>query len=53
MTTPDERPSVIARPLLQLCVWLNERRDFVTASRRIPITDDLTRLVAELSVERE
>jgi hypothetical protein len=33
--------------------WLNERRDFDTASRLIPITDDLTHPVAELSVKRK
>ena len=38
---------------LEYCDWLNEQRDVSTASRLIPITDDLTRLVAELSVKRK
>jgi hypothetical protein len=36
--------------LFQLCCWLNKKRDIDNASRLIPITDDLTVLVAELSV---
>jgi hypothetical protein len=28
--------------LLQLCKWLNERRDLETSSRLIPLVDDLT-----------
>jgi hypothetical protein len=39
--------------LMQLCRWLNERRDIATASRPIPITDELTQLVVELSVKRK
>jgi hypothetical protein len=36
-----------------VCGWLNERRDVDTASRLIPIADDLTHLVAELSVKKK
>lgn len=39
--------------LNQLCDWLNDKRDFDTASRLIPIVDDLTYLVAEISVRRK
>jgi hypothetical protein len=28
--------------LLQLCKWLNEKRDMETSSRLIPLVDDLT-----------
>jgi len=35
------------------CGWLNKKRDIDTASRLIPITDDLTVLVAELGVKRK
>jgi hypothetical protein len=38
--------------VIQLCHWLNEKRDMATSSRLIPITDELTHLVAELSVKR-
>ena len=31
---------------MELCRWLNEKRDVATASRVIPITDDLTRVGA-------
>ena len=43
----------INEELMEVCDWLNERSDTTTASRLIPITDDLTRLVAELSIERK
>jgi hypothetical protein len=42
----------INEELMGLCDWLNERLDTTTASRLIPITDDLTHLVAEISMER-
>ena len=29
--------------LLQLCKWLNEKRDMETSSRLIPVVDDLAR----------
>jgi hypothetical protein len=33
--------------LLQLCKFLNEKRDMETSSRLIPIVDDLTHLLIE------
>ena len=48
-----ERLSRIDDELIQLRDWLNERHDTTTASRLIPITDDFTHLVAEISMERK
>jgi hypothetical protein len=31
--------------LIQLCKWLNERRDMATSSRLIPLVDDLTHIL--------
>jgi hypothetical protein len=33
--------------LMQLCKWLNERRDTTTAARLIPLVDDFTHILAE------
>jgi hypothetical protein len=33
--------------LLQLCKWLNEKRDTVTTSRLSPLVDELTRILIE------
>jgi hypothetical protein len=33
--------------LLQLCKWLNEKRDMATSSRLIPLVDDLTHILIE------
>jgi hypothetical protein len=33
--------------LMQLCKWLNERRDVATSSRLIPLVDDLTHILLE------
>jgi hypothetical protein len=33
--------------LLQLCKWLNERRDIETSARLIPLVDDLTHILLE------
>jgi hypothetical protein len=33
--------------LLQLCKWLNEKRDMETSSRSIPLMDDLTHILLE------
>jgi hypothetical protein len=33
--------------LLQLCKWLNEKRDMETSSRLIPLVDDLTHVLIE------
>jgi hypothetical protein len=43
----------INEELMDVCDWLNERRDTSTASRLIPITGDLTRPIAKLSMERK
>jgi hypothetical protein len=32
---------------LQLCKWLNEKRDMETSSRLIPLVDDLTHILIE------
>jgi hypothetical protein len=33
--------------LLQLCNWLNEKRDMETSFRLIPLVDDLTHILIE------
>jgi hypothetical protein len=33
--------------LLELCKWLNEKRDMATSSRLIPLVDDLTHILIE------
>jgi hypothetical protein len=33
--------------LLQLCKWLNEKRDMATSSRLMPLVDDLTHILIE------
>ena len=33
--------------LMQLCKWLNEKRDMKTSSRLIPLVDDLTHILIE------
>jgi hypothetical protein len=33
--------------LMQLCKWLNEKRDMETSSRLIPLVDDLTHILIE------
>jgi hypothetical protein len=33
--------------LLQLCKWMNEKRDIETSSRLIPLVDDLTYILIE------
>jgi hypothetical protein len=38
--------------LLQLCKWLNEKRDMATSSRLIPLVDDLTHILIEAGKER-
>jgi hypothetical protein len=43
----------INEELMEVCDWLSEQRDTTTASRLISITDDLTPLVAEISMERK
>jgi hypothetical protein len=38
--------------LLQLCKFLNEKRDMETSSRLIPLVDDLTHILIEAGQER-
>lgn len=33
--------------LMQLCKWLNEKRDIETSSRLTPLVDDLTHILLE------
>lgn len=33
--------------LMQLCKWLNEKRDLEVSSRLIPLVDDLTHILLE------
>ena len=33
--------------LLQLCKWLNERRDMKTSSKLMPLVDELTHILLE------
>jgi hypothetical protein len=33
--------------LLQLCKWLNEKRDMETSSRLVSLVDDLTHILVE------
>ena len=33
--------------LMQLCKWLNEKRDMENSSRTIPLVDDLTHILIE------
>jgi hypothetical protein len=35
--------------LMQLCKWLNEKRDLEISSRLIPLVDDLTHILLEAS----
>jgi len=37
----------ISDELLELCKWLNEKRDMATSSRLIPLVDDLTHILIE------
>jgi len=38
--------------LMQLCKWLNERRDMETSSRLITLVDDLTHILVEAREEQ-
>jgi hypothetical protein len=37
----------ISDELLQLCKWLNEKRDMATSSRLIPLVHDRTHILVE------
>jgi hypothetical protein len=43
----------INEELMNICQWLSENHDDKLASRIIPITDDLTHLITELSVGKK
>jgi hypothetical protein len=47
-----ERLSLINVQIIRLCAWLNEKRDIETASRLLPIMDDLTHLVVKTGVNK-
>ena len=34
--------------LMELCKWLNEKRDMETSSRLIPLVDDFTHILLEV-----
>jgi len=37
--------------LLEICDWLNQKRDFATPSRLLPVVGDLTVLVAKINMK--
>jgi hypothetical protein len=37
---------------MQLCKWLNERRDMATSAKLIPLVDDLTHILVEAGKNR-
>jgi hypothetical protein len=50
MTIDDDTLKELLRindELMQLCKWLNEKRDMATSSRLIPLVDDLTHILIE------
>jgi hypothetical protein len=50
MMIDDDTPKQLLRiddELMQLCKWLNEKRDVATSSRLIPLVDDLTHILVE------
>jgi hypothetical protein len=50
MTIDDDTVKQLLRindELMQLCKWLNEKRDTATSSRLIPLVDDLTHILIE------
>jgi hypothetical protein len=50
MTIDDDTLKQLLRvndQLLQLCKFLNEKRDMATSSRLIPLVDDLTHILIE------
>jgi hypothetical protein len=50
MMIDDDTPKQLLRindELMQLCKFLNEKRDMETSSRLIPLVDDLTHILIE------
>ena len=50
MMIDDDTPKQPLRlndELLQLCKWLNEKRDMETSSRLMPLVDELTHILIE------
>jgi hypothetical protein len=50
MTIDDDTLKQLLRindELLQLCKWLNEKRDMATSSRFTPLVDDLSHILIE------
>src|SRR5262249_48441173 len=55
MTIDDDTLKRLLRindELLQLCKWLNEKRDMETSSRLIPLVDQLTHILIEAGQEQ-
>jgi hypothetical protein len=48
-----QRLSRIDEQLMELCHWLIDKRDVATVPRLMPITEELTRLVAEVKYEKK
>jgi hypothetical protein len=51
MMIDDDTPRQLLRindELLQLCKWLNKKRDMETSSRLISLVDDLTHVLIEV-----
>jgi hypothetical protein len=42
----------INQELIEICHWLNENQNTTLASRLIPLSDELTNLVHEMSMEK-
>jgi len=42
----------INEELIEICQWLNENKNSELASHFVPITDELTRLIFEISMEK-
>lgn len=42
----------IDEELLNICQWLSQQRETAIVARLIPLTDDLTRLLDELGLEK-
>ena len=42
----------INQELIEICHWLNENQNTALASRLIPLSEELTNLVHEMSMEK-
>ena len=50
---PNKQLLRINDELMQLCKWLNERRDTATSSRLIPLVDELTHILIEAGTNKQ